>query len=50
MLTVMNNHETRKQTAEMKLLHRVARYVCTDHQRNTEIRKRLNGFSLNIKT
>jgi hypothetical protein len=32
----------------MKFLRGVARYTCTDHQHNTELRKK-GGFNLNIK-
>jgi len=36
---VRKNNGTRLQTAEMKFLCGVARYMYTDHQHKTEIRK-----------
>jgi len=43
------NHETRKQTAEMTFLCRVVEYTRTNQQSNSEIRKKLEAFSLNIE-
>jgi len=45
--SVRKNYEARIQTAEVKFLRTLSGYTRTDHQRNTEIRKKLEVFSLN---
>jgi hypothetical protein len=46
---VRKNHEIRMQTAEMKFLNGIIRYMHADYQCNTKIRKILKVFNLNIK-
>jgi hypothetical protein len=43
------NHEARTQTAEIKFLHGLAAYTCTDHQCSEGTGKKLNVFSLNTE-
>jgi len=40
------SHETKIQTAEMKLLRQVAGYTDADHSSNREIREKLEVFNV----
>jgi hypothetical protein len=44
---VRKNHEPRMQTAEMKFLLGLARYMRTDHRSSIEVREKID-FNLNI--